>query len=98
MPEQMPALCPQCGRRPQDCTTTVRLAWEAQEETLCPMCVHRWSKAGPNHVQGRCAGCGRHTDALTEGVCSRCTKTGVSAPTLFAVTPPSHTPGDDPHA
>lgn len=85
MPTELPPFCPQCGRRPQDCTTTVQAEWRAQEETLCPLCTRNWAKVGPAPVEGRCAGCGakKKATALKEGVCARCRRTGVSAPSLF---------------
>ncbi len=83
MPAELPPMCPQCGRRPQDCTTTVRMAWEAQDETLCPLCVRHWAKTGPNPVGTRCAGCGRKTSALRGDLCSRCRAIGVEVMPLF---------------
>jgi hypothetical protein len=83
MPDQLPPMCPQCGRRPQDSTTTIRTQWEAQAEELCPLCVRHWAKTGPQKVGTRCAGCARSTTALKAGICARCTKARITVLTLF---------------
>ncbi len=91
MPAELPPICPQCGRRPQDSTITVQIAWKAQEETLCPLCVRHWAKTGPAPVEGRCAGCGarKKASALKADLCARCRRTGVQAPSLFDCHTPS---------
>ncbi len=86
MPEPLPPMCPECGRRPQDSTTSVVTEWREQEQVSCPVCVHRWAQTRPRPVQGRCAGCGRRTEALKDGVCSRCELNGVHALSLFGET------------
>ena len=83
MPDPLPAMCPQCGRRPDEVNHKTLATWKAEPHQLWPYCIARWRRTRSTPVAGRCGACGRHTDALSAGVCGNCKANGVEAPTLF---------------
>jgi hypothetical protein len=84
MPDPLPFLCPQCGRRPWQLDTKELLQWQAQDEVPCPFCLRHWAQphsTGP--ISPRCAGCGKRTTALKGDVCADCRHNGTEVQPLF---------------
>lgn len=79
--------CKGCGRFGWGMTAKSREAWAKRDYApdQCERCVAKFRGPAPRNRNPKCGGCGKSkpSNALTAGVCKKCAKGGLSAPTLF---------------